>query len=386
MNLGEQILGLFDDPSAIWSRIFETQLDELTQRTFLTLATLPEPVELEELEAIVRSQILSSVVPSLDATLKGLDDTFITIASHSGWSKDQRKYEKADRAVGFRNPGLLDFAQALIEAQPGRLAALEPLARFEQLQEVLDLAFANLSGQPAFPRTRKYVCEKGEHYLGLTLTLFFVEPCVLGGLRDESRFRALIRATQRLRTWAADGFTDASNAMGLAWEVLMLEPPHLAAAEFLASPGVVDLLEEVLGDNPVETYAALAASLDPSFEKMQILEELRRVQDLTLDEASVRDDFEAFLRQRLEALDEDDDHDSLRGELSKLEDLGYWMSDGLWGDAMVAFEARVEATSEGGDDYQEDSRSTGTDKGASGAEPAADDYLGELFGGLVGEG
>lgn len=388
MTIGEQILALFDDPSSLWLHVFETQLDELTQRTFLALATLPEPVDLDELESIVLAQAATPVLVSLGPTLKALDDTFINIDVYRHWIRETKTSEQSDRAVSFRNPGLLDFAQALIEQQPLRLEAIEPFTRFEQVQEVVDLAMTVEASKPKFPKTRRYVDSNASHYLRAAVALYGADPCLLSGERGVSRLRTLVRIVLRLRGASDDtAFLEVRDLVSVLWSDLLDEPSDMEVADLLGLVGASDLLHEVLAKDPVAEYAQRVAGDDRPFESLAILEKLRVQQELALDEDDVRGDFEAYLKQRIDHLNEDDDHDSLQSELSQLEDLSYWISDDMYVDAQVAYEGRIaETAEEGGDDYRESERSIPSDGEQSREiDPNSDEYLGAMFSGLLTE-
>lgn len=385
MTLGQAILELFDDPSVVWQAVFDNSLDALAQRTLLALATLPEPVDLDELDVVVRAQAETPPLVSLDPTLKALDDTFVSIGPHTAWVPAERRYEQADRAVSFRNPGLLDFAQDLIESVPSRLQALEPLARFEQVHEVLDLATSMSGGTPEYPRTRAYVSDRGEQYARAAVRLFPTEPCLLGGSRRTARLAALTRVAQRLRPFAGDVLPDLLSTVADAWHAGTAEPVDLVFADYLAGHGVADLLREALGEDPIAAIARVAAAAEPSLDAVQILERLRVIQDLGLDEDLVRGQFDDYLRQRMNDLDDEGDHDTLRAELRQLEDLDYWAGDDVWAQAVEAFETRIAETSPPEDDYEEKLKDGGSPDAAP-SDTEGDEYLGALFATLADPG
>lgn len=380
MTLGPQILELFNDPTSVWLRVFDTHLDDLAKRTFLTLATLPSPADLEDLESVVRAQAATAAgIVSLDPTIKALDDTFISINRHADWTN--HRYERAERAVSYRNPGLLDFAQAQLERTPVYLEVFEPLGRFEQVQELVDLAFAAQSGgKPSFPRLRKFVTEHGARYLESAVRLYSAAPTTIGGLVGLDRDRALIGIATRFPKAAGSAYHGARAHMADRWTVLMQGPVALDVAQFLTSRGVADFLRQAVGTDPVAAYAALAEG-EPNLTSMEVLEELRRAQELAVDEANVRDEFGEYMRQRLEDLGGEDDRDSLRDEFARFEELSYWLDDETFAEAMGAYEERLGELPAEEDQYEEDEDRSGG-RGQSAPTQVEHTYFTGLFGAL----
>lgn len=386
MNLGQAILDLFDDPTAVWKRVFDS-LDPGARRTFLTLASLPEPADLSELESVVLGQKGAFPLDSLDLALKALDDTFITIAPFHGWSRNRAsswttRWAKSERAVSFRNPGLLDFAQSMIEESPARLAALEPLARFEQVVEIVDLACSRLSAAPVFPKTKEFVLGWGDHYLSLAAALFVDAPaCSLSGLQDAARLFALLRVMHLLRESADPSMALAQSVVRTAWDELLEQDPRLEVAELMSASGIAKVVRESLGRSGVADYAELVAEQPATFDSIEILEALRQTEPLDVHESRIRQEFEDFIRKSLKALDDRHDHDDIRAELRQLEELNDWVSDELWVEAMGGYEDRAAATAEpSSDEYREQSK-----KPLQEATPEknSDAYLAGLFGLLL---
>jgi hypothetical protein len=377
MTLAEAIVDLFDDPTQVWMRVFDA-LEPLAQRTFLTLVTLRTPCDLEELQAVVRGQSGVTSFDSFELALRSLDDTFITIAPPPPWTHLDQGRNATDLAVDYRNPGLLDFAQALVEGTPARLAGLRPFTRFEQVDEIVDLASATLGGTHTFPRTREWVTAETAALLAEACGLYPDPPCKILGSDGLRRWADLVGITQRLKPWAAGGIAIAQPLIASGWAAALASPLNSVTRYLLRVAGNREVLRECVGIDPVDEYAHVVEGLPWSIARLEILEDLRGLQALPVDEAVLKADFHEYLRQRMSELDQEDDHESLRQEWSSLEELSYWVEDDeLWGSVAYAFEERMGETAEPSQDYDED-RITAP-RAEAALDVQGDDYIGALF-------
>lgn len=85
MALADDILAVLDNPTHMWSHALR-ELSQESQRLFLTLSLLPQPILIDDLQIAYSAQSFNRTEPFLDS-LRALDDSFISI---SAGTRDRR--------------------------------------------------------------------------------------------------------------------------------------------------------------------------------------------------------------------------------------------------------------------------------------------------------
>ena len=150
VSLAEDILAVLDDPTYMWSHALRESSQE-SQRLFLTLPLLPQPVLVDDLQVAYTSQSFNQTEPFLDS-LRALEDSFISIDAGTGGS----------RWVSFRNPSLQDFAYEYLNKYSDWLDSLLGTPVFyEQVNSLYEIAMSRLPGaqtvSPGPPPRIKYI-------------------------------------------------------------------------------------------------------------------------------------------------------------------------------------------------------------------------------------
>lgn len=136
-----------DDPARIWRYGFEEQLDETQRALLLTLATMPDEVDSDDLQrafdAFAQAAGISTRKRAFERALAVLDDSFV------------RTYQDIGKIfVTFYDPSVADFLATYLDTSPAdlRLAVdsavffeqSQALARFVREEVTKDLAFEYL--------------------------------------------------------------------------------------------------------------------------------------------------------------------------------------------------------------------------------------------------
>lgn len=134
-SLLNEFIANLDNPSRIWSHAFENQVTEDSRQLLYALATVPEPVSLEDLANIFHGLVDADVRAGETElqfllALRKLDGTFV-----SSWK------EKGHLYIEFNNPSIRDFILRRIGASKDlRRTLIEKAAFFEQLETLVELA------------------------------------------------------------------------------------------------------------------------------------------------------------------------------------------------------------------------------------------------------
>jgi hypothetical protein len=136
MSLAEDILSVLDDPTYMWSHALRESSQD-SQRLFLTLPLLPQPISTDDLQIAYSSQRFNQTEPFLDS-LRALEDSFISI--DAGY-EDQRW-------VNFRNPSLQDFSHEYLNMYSDWFdRLLSGPVFYEQIASTYNLARTRHPGQ-----------------------------------------------------------------------------------------------------------------------------------------------------------------------------------------------------------------------------------------------
>lgn len=171
MDLRAELIGILDDPSAIWEKILAS-LDRSTASSLMVFSTCTQPASLVEWQ-----EALGRLDPDAAATfqsgLRILDDTFVTTS----------KRGKSELVAAFRNPSIEDFCYRYLDQNLG--VVLEIVRREPSLTQLERLtAIASALGEksrPSHPALRTALLEH-PHRLLLAAT-------EIGGLQEERALR-----------------------------------------------------------------------------------------------------------------------------------------------------------------------------------------------------
>ena len=140
MSLADEILVVLDNPTHMWSHALK-ELSHESQRLFLTLSLLPQPLLIDDLQAAYSTQSFNKTEPFLDS-LRVLDDSFVSISAGTD----------GKRWVDFRNPSLEDFSVEYLSQYSDWLdSLLSAPVYYEQIASVYELAMARRPGQRTLP-------------------------------------------------------------------------------------------------------------------------------------------------------------------------------------------------------------------------------------------
>ena len=135
MALAEDLLAVLDDPTHMWSHALRESSQD-SQRLFLTLPLLPQPISADDLQVAYSAQRFNQNEPFLDS-LRALEDSFISI----GAGYEDRRW------VRFRNPSLQDFSYEYLNRYSDWLdRLLSNPVYYEQVSSVYNIAMSRLPG------------------------------------------------------------------------------------------------------------------------------------------------------------------------------------------------------------------------------------------------
>ena len=140
MPLADEILAVLDDPTHMWTHALR-ELSHESQRLFLTLPLLPQPLLIDDLQAAYSTQSFNKTEPFLDS-LRVLDDSFVSISAGT----DGQCW------VDFRNPSLEDFSLEYLSQYSDWLDSLLGVPIFyEQIASAYEIAMARHPGRWTLP-------------------------------------------------------------------------------------------------------------------------------------------------------------------------------------------------------------------------------------------
>jgi len=177
MSLAEDLLAVLNDPTYIWSHALRESSQD-SQRLFLTLPLLLQPIAVDDLQVAYSSQRFNQAEPFLDS-LRALEDSFISIDAGT----------QGKRWVSFRNPSLQDFSHEYLNKYSDWLDSLlsEPVF-YEQIIGAYEIAMSRLpgvskvspgppprlvydEGPVKFSEIRSWVVRRHEHLIGKAISL-----------------------------------------------------------------------------------------------------------------------------------------------------------------------------------------------------------------------
>jgi hypothetical protein len=135
--LADELLAALNDPTYMWSHALKESSPD-SQRLFLAMALLPQPVSADDLQIVHSAESASRVEPFIDS-LRTLEDSFIKIEAAG--------YMSSRRWINFRNPSLQDFAYQYLDEYSDWLdTLLSSPVYYEQIAGVYNLAMAHSPG------------------------------------------------------------------------------------------------------------------------------------------------------------------------------------------------------------------------------------------------
>jgi hypothetical protein len=131
MSLADDLLAVLEDPTHMWSHALRESSRD-SQRLFLTLPLLPQPIAVDDLQVAHSGQVTTPAESFLDS-LRALEDSFLQIGV---------EFQGA-RWVDFRNPSLQDFShQYLSEYSDWLDTLLSAPVYYEQIVNAYKLGMA----------------------------------------------------------------------------------------------------------------------------------------------------------------------------------------------------------------------------------------------------
>lgn len=123
-------IAALDEPQVLWRVAFESHLDEPAQAILLTLSSLPDRVDYDQLRTIWTAYCdhcsIHRKPGAYDRALRTLEGSFISISAEKKW-----------RLVSFSNPSVSDFIISFLNRNSQELTALLASARyFAQVQRL----------------------------------------------------------------------------------------------------------------------------------------------------------------------------------------------------------------------------------------------------------
>src|SRR6201999_64380 len=98
VSLADDLMAVLDDPTHMWSHALKGSSRD-SQRLFLTLALLPQPAAVDDVQVAYSAQRVIAAESFMDS-LRALEDSFVGISAGS----------QGVRWIRFRNPSLEDFS------------------------------------------------------------------------------------------------------------------------------------------------------------------------------------------------------------------------------------------------------------------------------------
>lgn len=377
MSLAEDLLAVLNDPTYMWSHALR-QSSRDSQRLFLTMPLLPQPILVDDLQVAYSSQKFNQAESFLDS-LRALEDSFITIDAGT----QDRRWAR------FRNPSLQDFSHEYLNKYSDWLDGLlsEPVF-YDQIIRVYEIAMSRLpavrkispgppprlvrnEGPIKFPEIRSWVVRHHNYLIDKAMSL------ALSGSETEA-----VRLSEEKRISAK--FKEISEV------ILTFGEPSSHSAKQSLSELIDRALKPTDESSAVTIYDILrgggkAASLIQRYSASDAMDVLRESildkdtwkfsilslidQHLGIDsEASLEqwgNDYLAYLDGYVYEMLQSDDYDDLDNAIHEMEDIGTFLDIDLY-DSISALESRRDNIPPEEDDadyerYTSENSSSGSD-------------------------
>lgn len=264
MPLADEILRVLDDPTYMWSHALR-EASQDSQRLFLTLPLLPQPISTDDLQVAYSAQKFSQTETFLDS-LRALEDSFISIGASV----------KGRRLVNFRNPSLQDFAQEYLNRHTDWLdRLLSKPVYYEQIINVYNLAMSRLpesqkisagppykfthqEGELRFTETRSWVGKHHQDLLGKAIHLALSRSDLRGKYRylpqrPDINLKELV---DYIQAFGEPSDNSTIHSFGkLITEALQPsdEPSAQAILDLLRTRNTADIVERYSSSEAIET-------------------------------------------------------------------------------------------------------------------------------------
>lgn len=364
MSLAEEILAVLNDPTYMWSHALRESSQE-SQRLFLTLPLLPQPVLVDDLQVAYTSQRFSQTEPFLDS-LRALEDSFISIDAGT----------EGSRWVSFRNPSLQDFSYEYLNKYSDWLDSLLGTPVFyEQVSSVYEIAMSRLPGIQTvslgppprlklvegpikFAEIRSWLIRHHEHLVSKAIGL------ALSGSEIESvRWYEKKRVTTKVRelSEAILAFGEPSNeAAKQSFSELIdkaLKPTDESSAEV-----IYELLQGGKTSKLIQRYSAGEAIdifresiLDKDTWKFPILSKIDHQLGIDSEESMEQwgNDYLAYLDDLMDEMLQSDNYENLDTAINEMRGISSFLEVDLY-DSISALESRRDnlPSEESDEDYE----------------------------------
>jgi hypothetical protein len=243
-----------DHPTEIWAQAFDRELGPEAHALLMCLATLPREAEIGDLQsAFIRwasSTALRHGQRDFEDALRVVDDSFTTT----------RRLEGDVFFVSFANPGVADFLQERLLADPAQVAIALRSAVFIEQVEIIWRLLARAS-----PTTRDPTSSSDE--TANAITRLFSEPSAnwwrvqRGGGRQQFQRRGM-SAEARL-VWVLELCENPARPLGAIERaeelvVALVDKWREGNGDVMASTRLAGLLETFAGRKPTDWREALA--------------------------------------------------------------------------------------------------------------------------------
>lgn len=326
MTLADELLEVLNDPVHMWLHALR-DLPYATQRLFLTLALLPTPVSLLDLQLAYMAQEFERTEALLDS-LRSLEDSFIVI----GGPPARKATPQRQREIRFRNPSLEEFGYSYLNTYPDWLSAvLSRPTYFEQIAKAFDLASSRndggrRAGSYRYPEISAWVAANAAQLLSSSISLIAanVERPIHGRKGQIERLGLVLEFIHAYKPSMEPG---DSGVLRLFIQDA-LDPSSQRSAEDVAqlvendrARRLLDELADVNSANKLRTNL-----LDKDEWKYSIL--LRLDQRLGLHQTSMAswgERYISYAEQLVDDLTDCDDADTLEAVIRELEDMAAYL-------------------------------------------------------------
>jgi hypothetical protein len=321
VNFGEFVLETFDNPSELWRRVFAS-IHRVDQSVLLALASFRGSTSLEVLYDAARafSTAQHAKEPdrwTFDQALKRLEGTFIDINA----------YGEHDRQVDFRDPSVKDFLLHYLDGESTEFEALvEGAERFEQIQLLAGYGRANRQdGVPEsvqYPGLASTIKRVSDRFAGRLLRIVAAENArdSPGGRERDLRVAACAAMSRQLNSddldsWIVSEMLERASEWegeGGSRDAVVA----VAAAAGFMSPNHQPVLDEVRAKaRQVCTTLSDATSYRNLVALAESLPALLAAEDFQ----RAREEFDAFVDERVDYLADVDQPDELAESLDDLD-------------------------------------------------------------------
>ena len=312
----ERFTATLDHPARLWKSAFETHLTLEQRLLAVTLATMPPPTRVADLQEGHGALCKHLSVPMMAATfrtaLNVMEGTFIAVGKVEG-----------EPTVSFHNPSIREFTLDWLAEDPELVTAvLDSLIFFEQLRQTFAFAtgeFGRRSGQ-GHPPLKAVLETRADRFMAAVVRTI-ESPCPERRREWDNDHGQVYR---RKSSWFEDRltfllglsppwvpsdswFTELLGVLGQRWNAGSgSKPEAVGLMRMLTTAQATGVTRIVVPEDVVEQTGRMLDAWLPKVLKdtesdwVPYLERLRRDQEVALsEEAELTERFESFARKEL---------------------------------------------------------------------------------------